>query len=133
MAHVFMWWNFLLKGTTWINVFIYGLEDERIFELKFSSMISECGDQAWGEDTKCQDFTLFRFKNVLFGGGIKWRNFFFPHLILLNFLICTYLNHCKFQYNLFLHQILIYPILILVFCFRVWSRKRNTWKLPFSH
>jgi hypothetical protein len=82
-------------------------------------MISECGDQAWGGDTKCQDFTLPRLKNVLFGGVLSEGTFFFPHLILLNFLVCTYINHCKFQYNLFLHQILIYPILILVFCFSV--------------
>jgi hypothetical protein len=33
-------------------------------------------------------------------GVIIWWNIFFHTLSLLNFIICTYLNHFKFYYNI---------------------------------
>jgi hypothetical protein len=36
-----------------------------------------------GGDTKCQDFTLPRLKNVLFGGVLGEGTFFFPTLYYL--------------------------------------------------
>jgi hypothetical protein len=66
-----------------------------------------------------------------FWGVIRWRNFFSPTLLLLKFLLCTYLNHYKFHFismfALSFDTLYLFDLLVLVLD----QRGRSTWWLPF--
>jgi hypothetical protein len=63
-------------------------------------------------------FTLLTSTKTLFGGYYVNERFF-PILLLLDFLICTYLSHSKFNYNFWfssnIDTIYLFKFLVLIF------------------